>query len=117
MTPYTSSCNYKFINRYITNIELVQLIQESQFVICPYKDATQSGVIMTAFALNKPVLATNVGGLKEMVTHNRTGILIEPNNIYTLADSIKEMLHNPDAITAMQDYIKDLNQNGKLSWN
>jgi len=114
---FKASQNYVFLNRYIPNDELVQLIQESQFVVCPYKDATQSGVIMTSFALDKPVVATNVGGLKEMVIHNQTGLLIEPNNIPQLANSIKWMFKNPDIIEEMRDNIKILNFNGNLSWN
>lgn len=111
------SSNYVFINRYIPNAELVQLIQESQFVVCPYKDATQSGVIMTSFALHQPVIATNVGGLKEMIIHNHTGLLIEPNNISQLGDSIKWMFKNPDAMEKMRENIKILNVSGNLSWN
>src|SRR5690606_26719718 len=90
---------------------------ESQFVVCPYKDATQSGVIMTSFALNKPVIATNVGGLKEMIIHNHSGILIEPNNITKLSDSIKWMLSNPASVEEMKNNIYDLNSNGNLSWD
>jgi glycosyltransferase involved in cell wall biosynthesis len=117
ITEYSLSPNYDFINRYIPNTELVQLIQESQFVVCPYKDATQSGVIMTSFALNKPVIATNVGGLKEVIAHNQTGLLIEPNNIAKLADSIKWMFINPNNIKKMKKNIKNLNLNGDISWN
>lgn len=117
ITAYKLSQNYTFINRYIPNIELVQLINESEFVVCPYKDATQSGVIMTSFALDQPVVATNVGGLKEMIIHNKTGLLIEPNNISQLADSIKWMFKNPEAIKEMKNNIKKLNLSGALSWN
>lgn len=117
IAEYQVSPNYVFINRYIPNTELVQLIQESQFVVCPYKDATQSGVVMTSFALDQPVVATNVGGLKEMIVHNQTGILIEPNNIPQLANSINWLLKNPDVVKVMQNNIKNLNINGNLSWN
>jgi glycosyltransferase involved in cell wall biosynthesis len=116
-TAYQISPNYLFINRYIENIELVELIQESQFVVCPYTDATQSGVIMTSFALDQPVVATNVGGLKEMIIHNHTGLLIEPNNISELANSIKWMLKNPKVMEKMRENIKILNFSGNLSWN
>ena len=56
--------------------ELSALIQESSFVVCPYKDATQSGVVMSAYALKKPVIATRVGGLVEMVEDKKTGLLV-----------------------------------------
>ena len=54
-------------NRFIPDDEMVALIKNCAFMVCPYTDATQSGVIMSAFAFNKPVIATDVGGLPEMV--------------------------------------------------
>lgn len=43
------------------------MIRNCEFTVVPYIDATQSGVIMSAYAFNKPCVATNVGGLPEMV--------------------------------------------------
>ena len=45
-------------NRFIPDDELVALIQNCAFMVCPYTDATQSGVIMSAFAFNKPSSCT-----------------------------------------------------------
>ncbi|GAA0879722.1 hypothetical protein GCM10009119_26910 [Algoriphagus jejuensis] len=116
VSEFKKFSNYTFLNRYIPNDELVTLIQESKFVVCPYKDATQSGVIMTSFALDTPVVATNVGGLKEMIVHNQTGLLIEPNSISALADSIIWMFKNPEVNIEMGNNIKRFNLNGSLSW-
>lgn len=117
ITSYELSSNYLFLNRYIPNEELVKLIHESQFIVCPYRDATQSGVVMTSFALNQPVLSTNVGGLNEIIKHNQTGLLIEPNNIHQLTENIRWMLENPEKIEKMRENIKILNNSGNLSWN
>jgi glycosyltransferase involved in cell wall biosynthesis len=61
------------LNRFITNEELVQLMQITDVVVCPYLDATQSGVVMTSFAFNKKVISTRVGGLHEPITENQNG--------------------------------------------
>jgi glycosyltransferase involved in cell wall biosynthesis len=82
------------LNRYIPNDELVTLIQESKFVVCPYVDATQSGALMTAFALNKPVIATNVGAFPEYIEHNKTGILVPASDAKELANAIVSALNN-----------------------
>lgn len=116
-TEYINSNNITFINRFISNSELVGLIDDSSFVVCPYKDATQSGVIMTSFALNKPVIATNVGGLKEMITHKKTGLLIEPNNTQELYLNIKYLFENPEILEEMEKNIIEMNKNGFLSWS
>lgn len=84
----------KILNRYIPNKELVILIQESKFVVCPYLDATQSGVLMTAFALNKPVIATNVGAFPEYIEQNITGILVPVSDPDKLANAIISALNN-----------------------
>ncbi|MFN5422931.1 MAG: glycosyltransferase, partial [bacterium] len=53
-------------------------IQHATFVVCPYRDATQSGVLMTSFAFGKPVLATRVGAFPEYVTDGHNGLLLDP---------------------------------------
>jgi glycosyltransferase involved in cell wall biosynthesis len=82
------------INRYIPNEELVTLIQESKLVVCPYLDATQSGVLMTAFALNIPVIATNVGAFPEYIEQNKNGMLVPVNDPDALAKAIMSALIN-----------------------
>jgi glycosyltransferase involved in cell wall biosynthesis len=116
MTKYSNLGNIYVINRFIPNSELVHLIETSSFVVCPYKDATQSGVIMSAYALNKPVIATNVGGLKEMVSHEETGLLIEPSSVDELYLSIKNLIENRILVEQMERNIENLNNTGYLSW-
>jgi glycosyltransferase involved in cell wall biosynthesis len=82
------------LNRYIPNEELVNLIQASKFVVCPYLDATQSGVLMTSYALNTPVIASSVGAFPEYIEQNVTGILVPVNDPAKLADAIKLTLQN-----------------------
>jgi glycosyltransferase involved in cell wall biosynthesis len=84
--------NIRVINRYISNEELVLLISEAKFVVCPYKDATQSGVLMTAYALQTPVIATNVGAFPETIEHNRSGMLVPVGNAEKLAEAMLKAL-------------------------
>jgi glycosyltransferase involved in cell wall biosynthesis len=55
------------------------LIQQAAFVVCPYLEASQSGVLMTALALQKCVLATRVGAFPEYIQDGQNGYLCEPN--------------------------------------
>jgi glycosyltransferase involved in cell wall biosynthesis len=80
------------LNKYIPNQELVNLILESKFVVCPYLDATQSGVLMTSYALKIPVVATSVGAFPEYIEQNVTGLLVPVNDPAKLADAIKSAL-------------------------
>ena len=72
------------INAYLADKEVAGLMQRAQMVVIPYTEASQSGVIATAYAFGRPVIATNVGGLNEMVLDGTTGILIPPNDVDAL---------------------------------
>ncbi|HET6541015.1 MAG TPA: glycosyltransferase, partial [Chryseolinea sp.] len=48
-------------------------------VIQPYRNATQSGVTPLAYHFKKPMIVTNVGGLPAMVSHERSGLVAEPD--------------------------------------
>ena len=85
--------NFKVITSFLNNNDLVKLIEESKFVICPYRDATQSGVLMTAFAAKKMVIATNVGSFPEFIINDVNGLLSMPDS-KSLAEKIILALDN-----------------------
>lgn len=103
-------------NRFIEDKELAFLIQNSLFVVCPYVDATQSGVIMSAFAFCKPVIATNVGGLPEMVLHNKFGLIIPSRSVEKLKDAMIELLENEKLLADFRDNISREYFVGEYSW-
>ena len=86
--------NITILDKHIPNEELAGLIQEAKFIVCPYKDATQSGVLMTAFGLNTPVIATNVGSFPEFIRENVNGLLVPPSDPKKLAEGICFALRN-----------------------
>ncbi len=105
------------INRYIYNSELAELIKQCDLVVCPYTDATQSGVVMSSYAFCKPVIVTNVGGMAEMVKDNVTGKIISPCEVQSLYDCISELLCNHFKLKQWEDNIQSLYFNGDNSWN
>lgn len=115
--PYKNLEYITLYNRHIDMNELASLLDESEFVVCPYTDATQSGVVMTSFAMEKPVIASNVGGLKEQIDHENTGFLIPPCNIDALANAIITLSSNPYLIRKMKDNIKNFNLHSHNSWD
>lgn len=106
----------KILNEYIYPENLANLIFNSSVVVCPYIDATQSGVVMSAYAFKKPVIATNVGGLPEMVKNYSTGIIIEPKSSEALRDAILELYSNHDLLEKMSQNIEKLYFSGEKSW-
>lgn len=72
-----SFTNVKFILKHLTNAEICNFIKESKVIVCPYRDATQSGVIMTSLALFTPIIVSKQGGLPEYVQNYITGIIVD----------------------------------------
>ena len=104
------------INRYIPNAELVSLISGTKIVICPYTDATQSGVVMTAFAFNKPAIASNVGSFPEVIKDGITGFLIPPKDSDALASKIALLVSDLSLLIKMGDNIQTAANTGDYSW-
>lgn len=116
ISPYAKKDYIDIRNRFIPDNELVALIRHSEFMVCPYTDATQSGVIMSAFAFAKPIIATNVGGLPEMVTDGRHGLIVKEKDSEALAQAIIRLWKSPSLNDSFAKNITDDYIDGERSW-
>ena len=71
-----------------------ELFMKSKIVVLPYIECSQSGVVPVAYRFKKPVIATSVGALPEIVENGKTGYIIPPQNVKVLAEKIIELLKN-----------------------
>lgn len=64
------------------------------YIACPRDEAF--GLTLAEAGLAKlPVIASRVGGIPEVVVHNKTGVLIEPNNHLALSSAVLTLIKNP----------------------
>ena len=75
--------------RYIPDQEVPLYFSAADAVVLPYRSATQSGITAIAQHFAKPVIATDVGGLKEFVTDGRTGIIVPEVSADAIAAGIE----------------------------
>ncbi len=80
----------KLFIRYIDDTEVPAFFSAADVCVLPYKSATQSGIVQIAFNFNLPVIATDVGGLAEMVEENVTGLILRSHEPKDLADLIQK---------------------------
>jgi L-malate glycosyltransferase len=84
---------------YCTNLpweKAMELLKSSSILVAPSRMESLPTNIKEAFYLKIPVIATNVGGIPELVSHNKTGILIPPENPNVLSDAINNLLENSE---------------------
>jgi len=101
------------INEFITDNQVANYFCAVDIVAQPYKNATQSGVTQIAYHFNKPMLVTDVGGLKEMVPHQKVGYVVEPNS-NAVASALVDFFNNHRE----NDFIEGVKQEKeKYNWN
>lgn len=100
------------INSFIPNNEVKYYFCACDLVVQPYKSATQSGVTQIAYHFNKPMIVTNVGGLKEMCPDSKVGYVVEPNP-QAVAKGINRFFKNVNIEDMTQNIIEEKK---KYSW-
>ena len=86
----------KVDNRFLSDEEVADFMEQAAIVALPYLSASQSGVIPTAYAFEKAVVATAVGGIPDMVKDHITGLLVPPNDPSALEKALRELIQNPE---------------------
>ena len=108
--------NFIVHNYRIPYKEGAELFQRCSVVVLPYIDASQSGVIPTAYGFKKPVIVTNVGSIPEIVDDGITGFIVPPRNPDALADAIVKLLKDEKLRMQMgENAYKKLKRD--LSWD
>ena len=74
--------------------EAMTIMKSSYVVVVPSRMESLPTTIKEAFFLKIPVVATNVGGIPELVKNNETGLLVPANNPQKLAESVNKLLEN-----------------------
>ena len=75
----------------------MKILKSSEILVVPSRTESIPQVIKEAFYLKVPVIATNVGGNPELVTHQKTGILVPPEDPEKLMSAINNLLDNEEA--------------------
>lgn len=84
----------RIVDGYTPDSEVEKYFAACDLVVCPYESATQSGIVQIAYGFEKPVIATNVGGLPDVVTDGKTGYVVESKNPDALADAVVKYYQN-----------------------
>jgi glycosyltransferase involved in cell wall biosynthesis len=76
--------------------DAMSIIKSSSIVVVPSRMESLPTTVKEAFYLNVPVVASNVGGIPELITDNETGLLVPPENPSKLAQAVNELLSDKE---------------------
>jgi len=87
---------------YVSNDQTAALFEQARVVVCPYTDASQSGVVLTAYGFGCPVVVTDVGGLTEYVTDGVSGLVVPAGDREALAAALIRCLQEPQLLATLR---------------
>ncbi|MDP4085221.1 MAG: glycosyltransferase family 4 protein [Bacillota bacterium] len=80
---------------YISEIEKNAYILQSEVAVFPSLYEPFGIVALESMILGKPTIVSNTGGLKGIIQHRKTGLLMDPGNAESLLEQIEFLLTNP----------------------
>ena len=102
------------IDRYVPNEEVPLYFQACDIVVLPYLSATQSGIIQIAYGFEKPVIATDVGGIPEVIVDRKTGYIVKSASASAIEAAVREFFSTDQK----QQFRKEISKyRRKFSWH
>ena len=102
---YRGNANVVLMNRYVPLAQLADLLKNALFTVCPYKDATQSGVVQTAFSMGTPIVASDVGNFAKAIENGKSGVIVPPCDVDALTGAMADFVEHPEKLVSFRKYI------------
>ncbi|OFD89098.1 glycosyl transferase [Bacillus mycoides] len=81
---------------YLQGLDLAEAYASSDLMVFPSTTETFGNVVLESLACGTPVIGANSGGVKNIITDGKTGVLCEPKNEDSFLSSIYEVLNNEE---------------------
>jgi D-inositol-3-phosphate glycosyltransferase len=97
----------ELVLRYVSDAEAAEYFDRADVVVLPYRSVTGSGVVPLAWHYGKPVVASDLPGFRELVSHGENGWLVPPGDVAELARTLADEVDRSTA-ASMQPRIGQL---------
>lgn len=100
LTPYRTMLEampgIRVENRWIDDHEIDGIFERTDLAVLPYREASQSAVVATAFAVGMPCVATPIPGLREQIAEGETGVIAGGMSAMDFANAVARVLRDPE---------------------
>lgn len=105
----------RFVPRFVDEAEIPAIFRRADVVALPYRDVEHSGVIYTALAFGKPVVASALGGFPELAEHGAVR-LVPPEDPEALGSALAELVSDRAARAELAAAARSAAE-GPFSWD
>ena len=106
----------RFVDRFVAEDELPAYFRRANVVALPYRDIDQSGVLYTALAFGKAIVASSIGGFAEVADDHSALVPVPPGDPDALRDALAALVSDT-AARATQEAHAVAAAAGPYSWN
>ena len=92
---------------FIPDAEVAQAFLDTELIVLPYIEASQSGILALAAAFGKPAIVSDVGEIGGLVRSTGMGLVVPPRDPDALASAIRRVLTNPSLAKELSDASAD----------
>jgi glycosyltransferase involved in cell wall biosynthesis len=100
------------VPRFVSDTEAAEYFQRADVVVLPYRGASGSAVVPLAYQYERPVIATRVGGLPDVIVDGETGFLVPPEDPAAIAALLERL--SAEKLAAMRPAIDRFSRT--LTW-
>lgn len=94
--------------RFVSTEELDRIFRNADVLVFPYRQIEASGVLMTAIAVGKPVIATRMGAAEELFDDGKGGFLIPSDDPAALAQAMQAFIDAPDLVASCAAHVRHM---------
>ena len=106
----------RFVSRFVDEAEIPAIFRRADVVALPYLDGEHSGVLYTALAFGRAIVASEVGGFPELAARTGAARIVPPGSAPALAAALRELVAEPDARAEMEAAARRAAA-GEYSWD
>ena len=78
-------------------------MREADVIVLASRDEALPVVVLEALSLGRALIATTVGGVTELLTHNEDALLVKPESAAALASAMQRLIENPKLIPQLAE--------------
>lgn len=95
---------------------MAEMMARAHFLVLPSHHEGRPNVVLEAMAAGRPVIGSNIEGMRELVKQSTTGYLFEDGDVDSLSSAIRKLIENPENLVKMGHFAREWVLKQGLTW-